>query len=140
MGMLPSGVSSTVKVQMPLTAHISELQILIQNLSAEFSKINSNFQVLKSNEVKTVDEIIRNDQQVKISYAECVSKNSQKTIIVRPKNKTQSTAKTKADLMNNADPVETLAKIRKVKNFKDRGILLGCDNNSNLEQEVKGAL
>jgi hypothetical protein len=84
MGMLPSGVSSTVKAQMHLTAHISELQILIQNLSAEFSKINSNFQVLKSNEVKTVDEIIRNDQQVKISYAECVSKNSQKTIIVRP--------------------------------------------------------
>jgi hypothetical protein len=42
--------------------------------------------------------------------------------------------------MNNADPVETLAKIRKVKNFKDGGILLGCDNNSNLEQEVKGAL
>jgi regulator of replication initiation timing len=70
---------------MPLTAHISELQILIQKLSAEnsllrseFSKLNSNFQVLKANEVKTVDEIIRNDQQVKISYAECVSKNSQK--------------------------------------------------------------
>jgi hypothetical protein len=131
----------------PLTAHISELQILIQNsaaenslLRSEFSKLNSNFQVLKSNEVKTVNEIICNDQQVKIFYAECVSKNSQKTIIVRPKNKSQSTAKTKADLMNNADLVETLAKIGKVKNPKDEGILLGCDNNSNLEQEVKGRL
>jgi regulator of replication initiation timing len=69
----------------PLTAHISELQILIQNsaaenslLRSEFSKLNSNFQVLKSNEVKTVNEIICNDQQVKIFYAECVSKNSQK--------------------------------------------------------------
>jgi hypothetical protein len=89
------------------------------SLRSEFSKLNSNFQVLESNEVRTVDEIIRNDQQVKISYAECVSKNSQKTIIVRPKNKSQSTAKAKADLMNNADPVETLAKIGKAKNLKD---------------------
>ncbi|KAH0822733.1 hypothetical protein GEV33_000059 [Tenebrio molitor] len=48
--------------------------------------------------------------------------------------------KTKADLMNNADPVETLAKIGKVKNLKDGGILLRFDNNSNLEQEVKGRL
>jgi hypothetical protein len=42
--------------------------------------------------------------------------------------------------MNNADPVETLAKIGKVKNLKDGGILLDCDNNSKLEQDVKGRL
>jgi hypothetical protein len=42
--------------------------------------------------------------------------------------------------MNNADQVETLAKIGKVKNLKDGGILLGFDNDSNLEQEVKGRL
>jgi hypothetical protein len=39
--------------------------------------------------------------------------------------------------MNNA---ETWAKISKVKKHKDGGILLGCDNNSNLEQEVKDRL
>jgi hypothetical protein len=42
--------------------------------------------------------------------------------------------------MNNADQLETLAKIGKVKNLKDGGILLGFDNDSNLEQEVKGRL
>jgi hypothetical protein len=63
---------------------------------------------------------------------------SQKIVKKRPKSKSQSTAKTKADLMNNADPVETLAKIGKVKNLKNGGILLGFDNNSNLEQGVKG--
>jgi hypothetical protein len=30
-------------------------------LRSEFTKLNSNFQVLKFNEAKTVDEIIRND-------------------------------------------------------------------------------
>jgi hypothetical protein len=62
---------------------------------------------------------------------------SQKIVKKRPKSKSQSTAKTKADLMNNADPVETLAKIGKVKNLKDGGSCWVLTITATLNKELK---
>ncbi|KAJ3647190.1 hypothetical protein Zmor_024722 [Zophobas morio] len=82
------------------------------------------------------------EMHAKTSYAQTLIKNSQKTIIVKPKGenqKNQSIAKTKSDVLKNVDPLTDI-NIGKVKNLKDGGVLLQCDSSSNFKQSAMNNL
>ncbi|KAJ3660083.1 hypothetical protein Zmor_005015 [Zophobas morio] len=82
------------------------------------------------------------EMHAKSSYAQTLIKNSQKTIIVKPKGenqKNQSIAKTKSDVLKNVDPLTDI-NIGKVKNLKDGGVLLQCDSSSNFKQSAMNNL
>jgi hypothetical protein len=59
---------------------------------------------------------------------------------VLPKDRNQTVNKTKADIINRVDPINTSVNIGKVKNLRDGGLLLGCDNTDELKQIVKEKL
>jgi hypothetical protein len=52
----------------------------------------------------------------------------------------QTVSKTKADIINRVDSTNTSVTIGKVKNLRDGGFLLGCDNTDELKQIVKEKL
>jgi flagellar biosynthesis/type III secretory pathway chaperone len=98
-------------------------------------KLNRNSQSRAVSEQKLQEDI-----ETKASYAKVVAKNSQKTIIVLPKERNQTVNKTKADIINRVDPINTSVNIGKVKNLRDGGLLLGCDNTDELKQIVQEKL
>lgn len=68
------------------------------------------------------------------TYAEKVRQNPQQKIIVKPKNPEQINARTKSDILNAVNPIESNIKFNNIKHVKNGGILLGCDNP---EQAIK---
>jgi hypothetical protein len=92
-------------------------------------KLNRNSQsraVSEQKLQKLPTDLSQEDIETKASYAKAVAKNSQKTIIVLPKDRNQTVNKTKADIINRVDPINTSVNIGK--NLRDGGLLLGCDN------------
>ena len=80
------------------------------------------------------------DLHAKVSYGETVAKNAQKSVIVKPKDKNQTTNKTKSDILSSFDPVESSVNIGKVKNLKGGAVLLGCQDPKKFEQLIKNKL
>ena len=64
------------------------------------------------------------------SYADTLKKCS--TVIVKPKDDKQSSAKTKSDINTNIDPLRFKLDISKIKNIKNGGVLLNCQNPNEL--------
>ena len=139
-------INSAVREQVnTLSYQITELRSEIQNLTTEnialrleIQKIGSNLKSDKSSEPKTFVELNSNELSAKTSYAETVVKNSQKTVIVQPKDRTQSVSKTKSDVLNAVDPLNSSLNIGKVKTLKDGGLLVGCENTKTFKQIAKG--
>lgn len=54
--------------------------------------------------------------------------NSKSMVVVKPKNIEQTNSKTKIDIMKNIDPVNLNLKVSQVKQIKDGGILISCND------------
>ncbi|KAJ3647123.1 hypothetical protein Zmor_024660 [Zophobas morio] len=134
-------VSSHVK---PLLNIIEALQTSVNNLSkenselrGEITKLNKYVNLTKAEEfTKSTDP---EELDAKISYSNITKKNSQKTLIVKPKDDKQRSSKTKFDVMNNINPLTDI-NIGKVRTLRDGGILLKCENSSNFNQIAKDKL
>ena len=137
MKMIDTIVAKHIK---PLIDAISELKMTIQDLSTE--NLNLRNEIGKLNNILPCEQTNFADidaQNAKTSYRNVVTKNSQKTIIVKPKDDKQSTNKTKFDVMKSVDPLKDV-NIGKVKNLKDGGLLLKCDNSFNFKQIAQDKL
>jgi hypothetical protein len=144
-------VSVVVMLQLqPLSNKIDSLQLSIEKLTSENFKLRTELMKLNRNSQsravseqklqKLPTDLSQEDIETKASYAKAVAKNSQKTIIVLPKDRNQTVNKTKADIINRVDPINTSVNIGKVKNLRHGGLLLGCDNTDELKQIVKEKL
>ncbi|XP_045471764.1 uncharacterized protein LOC123678671 [Harmonia axyridis] len=75
-----------------------------------FSKISFTQQPI--NEVPTYSNIVK----------------SKSMVVIKPKDAEQTNSKTKLDIMRNIDPIDLKLGVSQVKQIKDGGILIGCDN------------
>ncbi|KAJ3660034.1 hypothetical protein Zmor_011690 [Zophobas morio] len=137
-------VEAIVQCQVvPLKEQVAELVNEVQKLSTQNLQLQSEISKLsKSIEKNNTQESEHNQEvlNVKTTYAECIAKNSQNKVIVKPKDKTQNVSKTKSDILNNVNPIESSLVIGKVKNLKDGGLLLGCEDVSKFKEIVKEKL
>ncbi|KAJ3652768.1 hypothetical protein Zmor_018705 [Zophobas morio] len=137
-------VAGIVKSELqPFVDKIDILQTEIRNLCLENSQLrNEVVKLTKDSHSRPVTEnnLTPIDVTTKTSYAEAIAKNSQQTVIIKPKDKTQTVNKTKSDIMTSVDPVESSVNIGKVKNLKDGCVLLGCDDVNRFTQLAKNKL
>ena len=125
----------------PLSDKIDTMDSVIRNLVIEnsllrdeISKLTKNFQ---QQPLIPPNNVTPSDVNAKATYAAMIAKNAQQTIIVKPKDKTQSVHKTKSDIMSKIDPVDSLMLIDKVKSLREGGVLLGCDDVKRFKQLAK---
>lgn len=129
-----------------LTLRVTELESKISDLTSEniilkseFEKLNLTLKSGKNSDIQISKGVNKDELNAKLSYAESLVKKSQKTVIVQPKDKTQSVSKTKSDVLNAIDPLNSsLDIIGRVKPLKDGGLLLGCENTKSFKQIAKG--
>lgn len=57
---------------------------------------------------------------------------SQSAIIIKPKNGPQKNYKTKSDILNNINPIESKINVCSVKHIKNGGIVLGCNDETDI--------
>jgi regulator of replication initiation timing len=124
-----------------LVGRVAEMQAKIDTLCTENKQLRNEIVNLK----KTVQKCVIQDTSLqtsdaRASYAETLVKNSQNTIIIKPKDKTQSVNKTKSDVLINLSSVESAANISKVKNLRDGGVMLGCGDAGKIKQLTKDRL
>ncbi|KAJ3665615.1 hypothetical protein Zmor_001105 [Zophobas morio] len=116
----------------PLSDLISSMNLRIADLVSENSRLRHEVEAFNRNASTLKNSAERNllseDSKVKLSYAESIVRNSQKSFIIKPKQKTQTVQTTKSDLITNIKPVESQLNIGKVKSLKEGGILIGCDD------------
>ncbi|KAJ3641888.1 hypothetical protein Zmor_028358 [Zophobas morio] len=125
----------------PLTSKIDSMDSVIRDLVTQNSflrdEISKLTKISQQQSQISPNNITPSDINVKATYAATIAKNSQQTIIVKPKDKTQSVHKTKSDIMAKIDPVDSSVLIGKVKNLKEGGVLLGCDDVGRFKQLAK---
>lgn len=76
-----------------------------------------------------------------VSYARAVV--AEPSVVIKPKDKNQSAAATKADLLREVNPVTSGVSISRVRNIKDGGLIIGCtagDSTAKLRREVADKL
>ncbi|KAJ3666267.1 hypothetical protein Zmor_001720 [Zophobas morio] len=114
----------------PLIQQIDSLKSEIQQLSNQNTQLREDVVKLardNGSSNKTPDHVPTSSAtSARETYAETVAKSINNTVIVRPKDKSQTINKTKSDIMANIDSVAS--SVSKVKNLKDGGILLGCQD------------
>ena len=114
----------------PLIQQIDSLKSEIQQLSNQNTQLREDVVKLardNGSSNKTPDHVSTSSAtSARETYAETVAKSINNTVIVRPKDKSQTINKTKSDIMANIDSVAS--SVSKVKNLKDGGILLGCQD------------
>ncbi|KAJ3659205.1 hypothetical protein Zmor_010906 [Zophobas morio] len=119
----------------PLTAELNALKLEMGNLRTENSLLHSevNKLTLALNRVPNPDTLSAAGNTL-TTYSEVFKKNSQDTVIVKPKDKNQSVNKTKSDILSKVNPVNSAIDIGKVKNLKDGSVLLGCKDASKFKE------
>lgn len=77
-----------------------------------------------------------------VSYAQAAS-SSKCSVIIKPKDETQSNATTKTDLLRGVNPIESNVSVTKVRHIKGGGLLVSCsskDEANKLSNEVSTKL
>lgn len=102
------------------------------NLFCDFSnKFESLKAEIMEQVLKKISEVTATQIQhpsVTPTFADKVREGPQPKIVVRPKNPNQEYLRTKSDILQNINPVDSNIKINKVKHIKNGGILLNCNN------------
>ncbi|KAJ3666746.1 hypothetical protein Zmor_002178 [Zophobas morio] len=111
-------------------------KLVIENslLRDEISKLTKDFQ---QQPLIPPNNVTPSEVNAKATYAAMIAKNAQQTIIVKPKDKTQSVHKTKSDVMSKIDPADSSMLIGKVNSLREGGVLLGCDDVKRFKQLAK---
>lgn len=108
----------------------SKMTQLINDFELMFSDLKKQILEKADNSFAQMSEMSlqkKKIEQSSSSYANIVSSKS--VVVIKPKNTDQSNAKTKSDIMKNIDPVDNKLKVSRVKQIKDGGILISCDDN-----------
>lgn len=101
-----------------------KFKLLLQDITEKFNDLKNE---ITHSAAKVVADInAENSSSIKKTYSAAL--NTEAAIIIKPKNLEQRNLTTRADILNNINPVKNNINISKVKNIKDGGILVGCSN------------
>lgn len=75
-----------------------------------------------------------------VKYSDVIRNKTNPGVIIMPKNQEQLNSKTRSELMQQINPLETPLQISKVKNVKGGGVLIGCKSNEENEKLRKLAV
>ena len=104
---------------------------MLKNLNSVFDDLKNNFLQVAESKLCTPEKV--SPLQETVPYSQVLKDKSQPAVIVKPKDKEQSAAKTKNDINKNINPLDSQLTLAKVKNVKDGGILVGFSSrNDNL--------
>jgi hypothetical protein len=95
--------------------------------SEMFAHLNHVFDDVKKDFTRIVNENLKIPTSTSSTptYAQIIKNKTQPAIIIKPKNIEQTPANTKSDVKQKINPVESQLSLRKVKNTKDGGLLIG---------------
>lgn len=117
---------------------VEEMKVVLVKCLDDKSGVLSQCQSGLSSSLAQVSASTCNDTT---SYARAVVAGP--SVIIRPKDKTQSAAATKADLLREVNPVTSGVSISRIKNIKDGGLVIGCpagDSAARLRREAADKL
>lgn len=98
---------------------------MIKNIKELFVQAKTEIVNAASDRLNVIHSKI-NEVKQPILYSQAAS--SKRSIIIKPKNISQTNAQTKIDIVSNINPVDSNINISKIKNVRNGGILIGCSN------------
>lgn len=115
----------------------AELRKLVEDrVQNALATLTSTFELLKADFIKLTQEkfnpVQRSAQPPK--YSDVVNNKAQPAVLIKPKNQSQSNAKTKQDMLENINPVDSQIQLSKVKHINHGGILVGCVSQEDREK------
>lgn len=122
---------------------VDEMTGILGNMEAQFdakisavlSKIEEMFSSLKN---ELIDIMKPEPSSDKPTYADVVQ--NKPTLIITPKNTSQSSTKTKSVVLQNVDPVKENLRVKQVRDVSNGGIAVRCENDTKLLDLVNSKL
>lgn len=105
----------------------NKLTLMINGFESMFEDLKKQILETANNTFANITAANKNEKtEIMPSYAKIV--NTKSVVIVKPKNAEQNNIQTKRDIMENIDPVDLNIKVSQIKQVKDGGILISCDD------------
>lgn len=101
----------------------SRMEEFLKNINSSFENLKENLMALASQKLSGLPSAVSPSVS---TYAKAVSKNSQQSVVVKPKNASQKNSQTKIDLVHGVDPVGSQIKINNVKQIRNGGLVVNC--------------
>lgn len=119
----------------------ADINAVLENKVEEaISRINKQVISLKLDVIRAVKETTSLETP---KYSDVLKNKTHPAVIIRPKNISQSVAQTKAEILQNVNPSQSLVQLAKVRNIKDGGLVVGCktkDENERFKKLVEDKL
>lgn len=109
-----------------------KIETALSALDGKLASFKSEISTLiSSNSLHTLDNINPLPQP---SYSDILKNKTQPAVIVLPKNPDQSVSKTKCDMLEKIDPINSELQFTKVKTVKNGGMVIGCHSKEESEK------
>lgn len=96
----------------------NKTQDMLKTLSESFENMKHDFRIIAENQLQVIKNVAAP------TYSEKLRSNP--SVVIKPKNPNQPNKNTKADILQNIDPLNSNIKINNVKHIKNGGIVVGC--------------
>lgn len=105
----------------------NKISFAVSSLTAEFNSFKTEFLKIAT---ETCSVNPTSTPSMKIAepakYSDILKNKTTPAIVIKPKNTEQGTSQTKADVLQNVNPVHKNIQISKIKEIKNGGLLIGC--------------
>lgn len=112
-----------------------KVQDALKELTATFETLKADF--LKAAEAKLASSTVPNlaaGTNPTTTYSQAVKNKNLPAVIIKPKNPTQTTEKTKEDLMRDINPVDADLQLAKVKSIRNGAMVISCRDKQDTEK------
>lgn len=107
-------------------------ELLQKKLDEATASIQNQLCIFKSDLGKVTKEILK--PAIRPNYSDVIKNRTQPAVIIKPKNSSQSSATTKVDILQHVDPSQNNIQLSRVKNCRDGGVLISCNNSEGNEK------
>lgn len=112
----------------------SKMEEFLKNINSSFESLKENLMSLASQKLSSLPSTVSPSVS---TYAKAVSKNSQQSVVVKPKDISQKNSQTKIDLVHGVDPVGSQIKVNTVKHIRNGGIVVDCKGAEDADKLVR---
>lgn len=112
----------------------SKMQEALRELNTVFETFKTEFMQMAATKLSSVSVAA---EPLENTYANVISKQSQRSVMIKPKDGTQKNSKTKLDVVHGVDPVGSQIKINSVKQIRNGGLIVNCEGTAQADKFVQ---
>lgn len=112
----------------------AKMQEALRELNSMFEGFKTEFLQMATNKLSGVSVSAEPPEG---TYASVLSKQSQRSVMIKPKDGAQKNSKTKLDVVHGVDPVGSQIKINSVKQIRNGGLIVSCEGSAHADKFIQ---